>query len=463
MPKNYALILAAGKGTRMKTELPKCAFPILKKPMIEYIVESVEASRVHESYVVVGHQREVLEDLLDGRVHFVYQEEQLGTGHAALCAKETLGKEEGTTLILLGDMPLITGEILDKILLTHEKFKNDLTVVTTNFDDPEGYGRIIRDKYGKIQSIVEEADCTEDQRQINEVNTGLYAVDNQKLFKMLDSIEKNPYKNEYYLTDIVELMRNDYKVGTFTIRNRNLVMGINDLYAISIAEKYLRDEINRGHMLNGVSMINPDTITIGHNVSIEGNVTINPNTTITGNSTIKAGAVIGPNTEIHNGTIHKGVKVRHSLIYDSAVHERSTIGPFAHLRNNANIGRDNRIGNFVEIKKSSTGANTKASHLAYIGDTETGANVNFGCGSITVNYDGIEKHNTYIGDDVFIGCNTNLVAPITVEDNVFIAAGSTVTENIPKGSLAIARNRQINKADYAKNLIKPKPKQNGEK
>ena len=463
MAKNYALILAAGKGTRMKTELPKCAFPILKKPMIEYIVESVERSRIHESYVVVGHQREVLEDLLDERAQFVYQPEQLGTGHAALCAKQSLGAKEGTTLILLGDMPLINEQIIDKILYTHHKFNNDLTVVTANFDDPEGYGRIIRDKYGKIQAIVEDANCTEDQRQINEVNTGLYAVDNQTLFKTLDFIEKNPYKNEYYLTDIVELMRNDYKVGTFTVRDKNRVMGINDLYAISIAEKFLRDEINRGHMLNGVSMINPETITIGHNVSIEGNVTINPNTTITGNSTIKAGAVIGPNTEIHNGTIHKGVKVRHSLIYDSAVHERSTIGPFAHLRNNANIGRDNRIGNFVEIKKSSTGANTKASHLAYIGDTETGANVNFGCGSITVNYDGIEKHNTYIGADVFIGCNTNLVAPITVEDNVFIAACSTVTENIPKGSLAIARNRQINKADYAKNLIKPKPKQNGEK
>ena len=454
----YALILAAGKGTRMKTKLPKCAFPILKKPMIEYIVESVEESDIDETCVVVGHKREVIEDLLKGRVSFAYQAHQLGTGHAALSAKDALGDREGTTLILLGDMPLIDEAIIDNILTTHEKMGNDLTVVTTNYTDPTGYGRIIRDKYGKIESIVEDKETTEEQRAIQEVNTGIYAINNQYLFQILDKIEKSAYKNEYYLTDIVHLMRQDYSVGTYTIRDSQYVMGVNDLYAISIAEKVLRDKINKGLMLSGVSMINPETITVGHNVRIEGNVTVYPNTTITGESTIAEGSLIGPNTEIHNGVIHRNVQVKHSYVYDSVVHEHTTIGPFAHLRNNANIGRDNRIGNFVEVKKSTTGKNTKASHLAYIGDTTTGANVNFGCGSITVNYDGKEKHQTHIGDDVFIGCNTNLVAPIRVEDNVFIAAGSTVTENIPSGSLAIARNKQINKADYARNLIKPKGK-----
>lgn len=454
----YALVLAAGKGTRMKTKLPKCAFPILKKPMIEYIIESLETSTIDETCVVVGHQRKVIEDILDGRVSFAYQEKQLGTGHAAMSAEEVLGKKEGTTLILLGDMPLIDQTTIDNILSTHEKLGNDLTVVTTNFNDPKGYGRIIRDKYGKIESIVEDKECTEEQRNIQEVNTGIYAIDNQYLFKILKNIEKSAYRDEYYLTDIVHLMRHDYTVGTYTIRDNSIVMGVNDLYAISIAEKVLRDSINRDFMKSGVSMINPETITIGHNVRIEENVTIYPNTTITGSSTIAEGSHVGPNTEIHNGIIHKNVTVQHSLVYDSVVHERATVGPFAHLRSNANIGRDNRIGNFVEIKKSTTGSNTKASHLAYIGDTTTGANVNFGCGSITVNYDGKEKHQTHIGDDVFIGCNTNLIAPISVEDNVFIAAGSTVTEDIPSGSLAIARNKQINKADYARNLIKPKGK-----
>ncbi|MFP4078048.1 MAG: bifunctional UDP-N-acetylglucosamine diphosphorylase/glucosamine-1-phosphate N-acetyltransferase GlmU [Candidatus Izemoplasmataceae bacterium] len=454
----YALILAAGKGTRMKTKLPKCAFPILKKPMIEYIIESVEASSIDETCVVVGHQREVIQDLLEGRASFAYQEKQLGTGHAALSAKDAIGDLEGTTLILLGDMPLIDEQIIDNILTTHEKMENDLTVVTTNFTDPSGYGRIIRDKYGKIESIIEEKEATEEQRSIQEVNTGIYAVNNRYLFDTLDKIKRSAYQNEYYLTDIVHLMRQDYAVGTYTIRDSQSVMGVNDLYAISIAEKVLRDKINKHHMLKGVSMINPETITVGHNVRIEGNVTIYPNTTITGDSTIAEGAEIGPNTEIHNGVIHKFVQVKHSYVYDSVVHERTTIGPFAHLRNNANIGRDNRIGNFVEIKKSTTGANTKASHLAYIGDTTTGDNVNFGCGSITVNYDGKEKHETYIGDDVFIGCNTNLIAPISVGDSVFIAAGSTVTEDVPSGALAIARNRQINKNDYARHLIKPKTK-----
>ncbi len=455
MPK-YALVLAAGKGTRMKTELPKCAFPILKKPMIEYIVEGVEASEVDESVAVVGHQREVLEDLLGDRVAYAYQEEQLGTGHAALSAAEVLEGKEGTTIILLGDMPLIDEEIIDGILATHERMENDLTVVTADYENPEGYGRIVRDRYGRIERIVEESDLALGQDSITEVNTGLYAVDNRYLFEMLRRIERNPNKGEYYLTDIVEMMKDDYSIGSYTIRDAIKVMGVNDLYAISIAEKYMRDSINRKHMLNGVSMINPETITVGHNVRIEGNVTINPNTTITGDSCIKTGAAVGPNTEVHNSVIEKDAEVRHSLVYDSIIRTRSTVGPFAHLRKQADIGPDNRIGNFVEVKKSRTGEGTKASHLAYIGDARTGDNVNFGAGSITVNYDGVDKHETHIGDDVFIGCNTNLIAPLSVENNVFIAAGSTVTDDVPTGALAIARGRQINKEDYAKNLVKPK-------
>ncbi|MFU8785880.1 MAG: bifunctional UDP-N-acetylglucosamine diphosphorylase/glucosamine-1-phosphate N-acetyltransferase GlmU [Candidatus Izemoplasmataceae bacterium] len=454
--KTFALVLAAGKGTRMKTELPKCAFPILKKPMIEYIVENIERSQIEETVLVVGHKKEVFEDMLDARVRFAYQLEQLGTGHAALSARSILENKVGTTLILLGDMPLINDKVIDKIITTHEMSENDLTVVTTNFENPKGYGRIIRDEYGHIASIIEHNDCTYEQKQIKEVNTGIYAVNNKYLYEILPKIEKNPRKGEYYLTDIVSLMKEHYKVGTFVMRDNYRVMGVNDLYAISVAEKYLRDEINKFHMLNGVSIINPDTVTIGHNVSIEENVTISPNTTITGNSIIRTGSQIGPNTEIHNAVVYEDVTIKHSLVYDSTIYERSTIGPFAHLRNNAVIGRDNRIGNFVEIKKSTTGANTKAAHLAYIGDTTTGKNVNFGCGSITVNYDGVEKHQTIIGDDVFIGCNTNLIAPIKIEDQVFIAAGSTVTKDVPKGALAIARNHQINKADYAKHLVRPK-------
>jgi bifunctional UDP-N-acetylglucosamine pyrophosphorylase/glucosamine-1-phosphate N-acetyltransferase len=232
-------------------------------------------------------------------------------------------------------------------------------------------------------------------------------------------------------------------------------MGVNDLVAIAEAEKYFRNQINTLHMRNGISMINPETITIGHEVKISEGVVIYPNTTITGKSIIDENAIIGPNTELHNAQIKKDVHVRHSLIYDSTVEEKTTIGPFAHLRNHSHIGPNNRIGNFVEVKNSQTGFDTKAAHLAYIGDATVGQNVNFGAGSITVNYDGVNKHRTTIGDNVFIGCNTNLVAPINIERNVFIAAGSTVTKDVPEGSLAIARGKQINKSDYYKNLIKP--------
>ncbi|WP_232361949.1 DapH/DapD/GlmU-related protein [Haploplasma modicum] len=251
-------------------------------------------------------------------------------------------------------------------------------------------------------------------------------------------------------------MHKKYKVNSFLARHPHETMGVNDLYSISIAEKYIRDMVNKRHMLEGVSIINPETVTLGDNIIIERGAIILPNTTITGNTVIKKNAKIGPNTEIHDSVIHENVTVKHSLVYDSVVMENTTVGPFAHLREKTVIGKDNRIGNFVEVKKSTTGNNTKAAHLAYIGDSEVGNNVNFGCGSVTVNYDGVLKHKTKIGDDVFIGCNVNLIAPVEIGNNVFLAAGSTVTQNVPSGSLTIARSKQINKEDYAKNLIKPK-------
>ena len=454
--KNYAIILAAGKGTRMKTELPKCAFPILKKPMIEYILEHVEKSVIDETTLVVGHKKEVFTSMIGDSVEYCYQEQQLGTGHAVKVCEDIMGQKSGNTIILLGDMPLVDYKVMNLVIEQHEKSGNDLTVVTTDYDNPKGYGRIIRNENGNISRIIEHRDCTDEQKRIKEVNTGIYVVDNKMLFEAVNKIQINERKGEYYLTDIVEIIRKDGLVGAFKLWDNEKVMGINDLYTVSIAERYLRNNINKDHMLNGVYMVNPETITIGYDVVIEPGVTIFPNTYITGGSVIKSGAKIGPNTEIHTSIIHEDVKVKHSLIFDSEINKRTTVGPFAHLRNGAVIGEDNRIGNFVEVKKSVTGDNTKAAHLAYIGDSETGKNVNFGCGSITVNYDGVNKHKTKIGDDVFIGCNTNLVAPVEIGNNVFIAAGSTVTKNVPSGALAIARNRQINKADYSKNLIRPK-------
>ncbi len=454
--KKYALILAAGKGTRMKTDLPKCAFPILGKPMIEYIVENLEKSQIDEIVTIVGHKKEVIIDLLKDRSTYAIQEEQLGTGHATLQAASLLEDKEGVTFILPGDMPLMEYPLMDKILRSHEEMGNDLTIVSMMFDNPKGYGRVVRDEYGVVTSIVEEIDCNDAQKQIKEVNSSVYVVNNQALFQTLKKVKKNDRKGEYYLTDIVELMHQTHKVNTFTVREPRVTMGINDLYNISIAEKILRDHINKSHMLNGVSIINPETVTIGHDVIIEEGVWIYPNSTIVGDSIIKKYAKIGPNSEVRDSIIEEYAEIRHSLVIDSKVGKYTTVGPFAHLRGHAEIGEHNRIGNFVEVKNSTTGKDTKAAHLSYIGDAVVGNRVNFGCGSITVNYDGVKKHKTNIGDDVFIGCNVNMVAPLTVSDKVFIAAGSTVTKDIPKGSLSIARNQQINKEDYYKHLIKPK-------
>jgi bifunctional UDP-N-acetylglucosamine pyrophosphorylase/glucosamine-1-phosphate N-acetyltransferase len=438
----------------MKTELPKCAYPLIRKPMIAYIVENVRNTRMFdEIVVVVGHKREIIQEILGDTVRYAVQAEQLGTGHAVMCAESAIDDREGDVMILPGDMPLIDSSVCERALQEHRERRHDLTIVTTRIEDPFGYGRIIRNESGYLESIVEEHEATQAQRAIDEINTGIYVVRTGILFDTLRKINNDNKKHEYYLTDIVNIAKSEeYVLGTYFLKDASKAMGVNDLFALSIAEAKLRLKINKGHMLNGVAMINPETITIGHNVVIEENVVINPNTFITGNSVIRKGAVIGPNTEIHESVIGENVVCRHSIVFNSRVHENTTVGPFAHLRDGADIGPNNRIGNFVEVKKSSTGEHTKASHLAYIGDATIRSNVNFGCGAITVNYDGLHKYQTSIGDDVFVGCNVNLIAPIRVEDKAFIAAGSTLNMNVPKGALAIARAYQVNKEDYVRTL-----------
>jgi len=454
--RKYAIILAAGKGTRMKTELPKCAYPLLKKPMIAYIVENLgRSNKIDEMIAVVGHKKEVLQEILNSTVSYAFQNEQLGTGHAVLQAQDLITDNEGYTIILPGDMPLIDYTTIKEAVDIHLEFRHDLTVVSAIVEKPFGYGRIIRNEVNHFEAIVEENDATEEEKAIKEINTGIYIIENKFLIPTLKKIKNNNAKNEYYLTDIVKIMREQGNlVGTYLLDKAYKAMGINDLYTLSKAETILRHNINKELMRGGVAMINPDTITIGQNVVIEENVVIHPNTYITGNSVIKNGAQIGPNTEIHNSCVGENVVCKHSLVYNSKIMANAKVGPFAHLRDGAIIGEDNRIGNFVEVKKSVTGTNFKASHLAYIGDAEIGKNVNFGCGSITVNYDGVNKYKTIIGDEVFIGCNSNLIAPIKIEDNALIAAGSTLDKNVPKGSLAIARAYQVNKENYIRNKKK---------
>ena len=438
-----AIILAAGKGTRMKSEKPKCAFPILEKPMINYIIDALDKTMVEKKIVVVGYKKEVFYELLND-VTFAEQKNQLGTADAVKAALDYL--DDGITLIIPGDTPLINCEKINSLIELQLSLKKDITILTTYLDDPTGYGRILREN-GKITRIVEEKDAYEDEKEIKEVNTGIMVVDNKFLKEAIHKIDNNNAKREYYLTDLLKFTD---EIASIILGKNELLYGINDLYTLSVVEDLVRKKILRMHTTNGVNIINADTVTIYPDVVIEEGVTIYPNCFIRGNTVIKKGAVIGPNTEIYNSTILENAKVKHSVVYDSTIGQFATIGPFAHIRMNAIIGPNNRIGNFVEVKNSILGDTTKASHLSYLGDSKIGDNVNIGCGSITVNYDGKKKSKTIIGNNVFVGCNSNLIAPVEIKDNAFIAAGSTITDNVDESDLAIARSRQINKKGYAK-------------
>ena len=446
---NNAIILAAGKGTRMKTELPKCAFPLLKKPMVTYIIEALESIHIDQIICVVGHKKEVLQDILKDRVKYAIQEEQLGTGHAVKCALDFID-DNGYTIILPGDTPLIDKEILDQLIEVHKSNKNDFTIGTIVLDNPFGFGRIVRDSSNSVLRIVEEKDASEEERKIKEINTGLFLVDNFLLKKALLEIKNNNAKGEYYLTDIVEILSKEAKIGTFTIKDTYKLNGINDLYTLSLVEKQFREAILKKHMLNGVNIVNPETVTIGNDVTIEAGTTIYQGSLILGKTSIGRNCVVGPNSEIFNSTLKDGSKLLHSVCYDSTLEENSSVGPFSHIRMNTVVGQDNRIGNFVEMKNSVIGPKTNVAHLTYVGDTDCGGGVNFGCGTVTVNYDGKNKYRTTIGDNVFIGCNSNLIAPVNIGSESFIAAGSTITDSIEENDFAIARAKQVTKKGYAK-------------
>ena len=438
-----AIILAAGKGERMKTNIPKCAFPILKKPMINYIVDTLKKTKVDNRIIVVGHKKEVFMELLPNET-FVTQENQLGTADAVKSALDKI--DNNISIVLPGDTPLISSTLINKLIDIQIKENNDMTLCTMMLDNPFGYGRIIRTNK-KITQIVEEKDATDEIKQIKEVNTGIMVFNNEFLKKAIKKIKNDNAKGEYYLTDIVNFAKN---ISNYLLDDPNMMLGINDLYSLSVVEEKLEEDIKKKLMLSGVNLVNKDTITIGPDVEIEAGVTIYPNSFIMGKTKICKNSIIGPSTELFNATIKENVLCRESVVYDSTISKDATVGPFAHIRMNAIIGEKDRVGNFVEVKNSIFGTNTKASHLSYLGDSEIGDNVNIGCGSITVNYDGKKKSKTVIGNNVFIGCNSNLIAPITIEDDAFIAAGSTITEDVKNSDLAIARSKQINKKGYAK-------------
>ena len=454
---NNAIILSAGKGSRMKSELPKGAFRVLYRPMVVYSVVALREAGFDKINVVVGHKKEIIEDILQG-FNCVFSEQKVlnGTAKAVESAKENLENEDGNTVILPVDMPLITKNLLQELSLFHEQSGNDLTVLSSIVDNPYSYGRIVRDKYGNFTAIKEELEASEEEKKIKEVNSGVYMVNNKLLFKALAKVKNDNKKGEYYLTDIVSILKKEkYKVGSFVYKEADEITGVNDLKTLAHAETILRRRINEDLMDQGIYIVNPDTVTIGPDVIIEHDVTILPNTYIYGLSKIGQGSLIGPNSELINAVIHKNASVAHSIVRDSEVMDNAIVGPFAHIRNHTVVGENSLVGNYVEVKNTVIDENTKAAHLAYIGDATIGKNVNFGCGCVTVNYDGKKKWKTKIGDDAFIGASSNLIAPIEIERGAIIAAGSTISKNVPEGAMAIARPTQLNKENYA-SLIKEK-------
>ena len=440
--KNYAIILAAGNGSRMKVDVPKCVHQIIRKPMIQYVYESIDDLLINKTLVVISENHlDTFSSVLPSSVEFVIQKNQLGTGDAVYQSLSHIKNLLGYTLILPGDMPLVNKDELNAFIKYHKESKNDVSVLTTIMDDPTNYGRIIR-KNGEIIDIIEQEDLNDEQKQIKEVNTGIYLVSTYVLVNLIESNN---------LPDIVSFaLKTNRKVGTYVSNNPSYYIDVNDFYTVAIVESKIKLNTNKKHLLNGVNIISPETVTIASNVKIDPGVTIYPNSFITGDSRVYKGATIGPDSEVHNSIIDEKAIIRHSLVTDSYVGKNTTVGPFAHLRNNTHVGDDCRIGNYVEIKNSRIGNLTKISHLTYIGDTTCGSNVNWGCGTVTVNYDGKNKNKTIVGDNVFIGCNTNLIAPLKVGNNAFIAAGSTITEDVPDEAFSIARERQVTKEDYAR-------------
>ena len=451
----FAIVLAAGQGTRMKSKLYKVLHPVCGKPMVQHVVDHIGTLNVERIVTIVGHGAEMVKEQLGEQSEYVLQAEQLGTAHAVQQAEPILGTLEGTTLVVCGDTPLIRPETMKALFDYHTSQNAKATILTAVASDPTGYGRILRDVKGNVAQIVEQKDATEEQRKVTEINTGTYCFDNKALFEALKLVKNDNAQGEYYLPDVIEILQKQGEiVAAYVTDNFDETLGVNDRFALSQAEEIMRARINERHMRNGVTIINPATTHISADAVIGSDTVIQPGCIIEGNTVIGEDCVIGPNSHIVNSTIGHATTIHSSVVLDSTVGNETAVGPFAHLRPASSLGDHVKVGNFVEVKKSKLGDNTKVSHLSYIGDAEVGDNCNIGCGTITVNYDGKNKFKTIIENDVFVGCNSNLVAPVTLGTGSFIAAGSTVTKDVPADALAVARARQENKLNYVSNKLK---------
>lgn len=454
------VILAAGLGTRMKSNIAKALHPLAGQPLILHVLNAAFGVDPEQVVLVLGHQADkVRNTIADSRVRIVLQAEQLGTGHAVQQAVEAISSSNGPVMILCADTPLLTTNTLKEALALHEKSRAAVTLLTTAMTDPFGYGRVVRGKSG-VMRVVEEKDATAAQRKIREVNAGIYCFEAKFLLSSLALLGKNNAQGEYYLPDMIALARKKKRsVAALLCGDPDEVMGVNSRYDLSRAEAVMRQRTNRRWMLEGVTMLDPGTIFVGSEASLGRDVVLYPNVRIEGRTKIGDACVIYPGTRIVDSVIASHVTVKDcSVIEESNVASRAIIGPFAHLRPGAMIEEAAHIGNFVEIKKSTIGKGSKANHLAYIGDATVGADVNIGAGVITCNYDGFQKFQTVIGDGVFVGSDTQLVAPVTIGRGALIAAGATITRDVPADALGISRPPQEIKEGFASRRRKMKQK-----
>lgn len=453
MMERNAIILAAGKGTRMKSKLYKVLHQVCGKSMVEHVLEQLQAAKIKNIVTVVGFGADTVKEALGQRTHFALQKQQLGTGHAVMQAKDLLGNSEGETIVVSGDTPLLTAETFQKLCEYHEQRHSAATILTSTAPDPTGYGRIVRNDVGIVERIVEQKDATKEERAIHEINTGVYCFDNQKLFATLKLINNDNAQGEYYLTDVIGILKKQGEIVTaYRDDDFDETMGVNDRIALARANELMRHRINTKLMSEGVSMLDPDHTYIDEGVKVGRDTVIEGGVVIKGNTVIGSDCFIGAHSRIVDSVIHDDVRIISSTLEEAEMHDGSNIGPNSHLRPQAEIGKHVHIGNFCEIKKAYIGDGTKVGHLTYVGDATLGKNINVGCGVVFVNYDGAKKHHTNVGDHAFIGSNSNLVAPVNIAADSFIAAGSTITDDTDRFDMAIARSRQTNKKDYAKKL-----------
>jgi bifunctional UDP-N-acetylglucosamine pyrophosphorylase/glucosamine-1-phosphate N-acetyltransferase len=443
----HVVILAAGKGTRMRSGLPKVLHRVAGVPMIDYVLASARSLQPATTVVVIGHQSNDLKLGLapHSDLTLVVQEPQLGTGHALLATEKTFAGRKGTLLLLSGDVPLLKEETLRRLLETHRRARAAATIVTAVVEDPHGYGRIVRSG-GRIARIVEERDATAAQRKINEINSGIYALELEGLFDAVRGIGSRNDQREYYLPDLVSIYRSrGLGLATLAVADPREVLGINTRAELAVVANIVRTNKNAELMTAGVTLVDPATTYVERDVWVGADTILHPGVSLEGRTVIGKGCEIQSGARIVSSTLADHVTVlNHCVIMDSAIGTGASIGPFAHLRGHAQIGGDAKIGNFVEVKKSSLGPGSKASHLAYLGDAVIGERVNIGAGTITCNYDGDRKHTTTIADGAFIGSDTQLIAPVTVGEGAYVGTGSTIREDVPPGALAVSAGKQRN-------------------